>query len=195
MKSNLNVVKLSKKQKREYATAIHEIGHCIAYDEFNQEFEYVTIVENDEALGHVHSNMSKVIRIFTLKDKVIDLNYFNLNVCSDQKIIESDIIISMSGYIAQGIYEKKKISQKYSDFKSELYNLNLFFEDGIILQNYFSLMLSIADSLIKYRWKMLLHLANVLYERKTLTFDEYWEEKSKYLSNSQEMWYPERKLS
>jgi hypothetical protein len=169
-------------KNEEYLTAIHEIGHCIAYSEFNIPFEYVAIISNDGSLGHVSPYYS-YLNIDIYESREYEDFYFDFNSCLIQKKIEADIIIFISGDVAQNKYLDKEIEISGSDFRETMEDLyKIFGDDEKIITNYLNFLCSISRNIIDKRWDLILLLADILMEKKTLLYSDYLQEKSEYFS-------------
>jgi hypothetical protein len=158
----------------EYLTAIHEIGHCVAYNEFGLKFKYVSIVKENDTLGHVAS-----LGIF----KIASFDYFNIKKSCSQKRLEAEIVISICGNTAECKYLNKKNTKKDEDYSKYSELIFRMYDNPIIMRKYYLFLNSIAENIIERRWDLITHLADILLIKKTLSYDEYKQEKKEFIIN------------
>lgn len=141
------------KEKKLESTAFHEAGHAMICIALFHNFEYVTVVPNDNSFGHI------------LRSLNVSINDMSLN-----EVIEHTMI-SMAGTLAEEIHgktsERRRLRGASEDF-SNITDFIINFMDQSEADLFVKWIEHRTREILKSRWHDVIKIASELTERKTL---------------------------
>jgi len=149
-------------------TAYHEAGHAYAYLLTGRKFKDVTIVREEDSLGHVAIRPpSGLQEMFEYPDSIM------IGPKRLAKRLPKDLC-SIAGPVAEKIHCGRN---NYSGARYEKRNIidwSLYDAPGKITQKYFSLIQEYMQELFsdQKHWRVIILIATALLEKKTLSFQE-----------------------
>jgi ATP-dependent Zn protease len=143
-------------KRRPIPTAYHEAGHVVMAIDGGLIFEYVTIIENDSALGHVSRGKT---------ERTVD----DIPVCE----IPNEVAFLMGGILAEENTKDELLIGSKDDMLAiaKLVKLRIT-EEEVVYSEYIKRILIRTEAIIKTRWSDIEKIATALMEKKTLTYKE-----------------------
>ena len=152
--------------KRLLRAAYHQASHTVAYLLTNRPFEYVTIRPDSDTLGYIQP---------TYNDWSINLKSNSFYVPSTFNTFFEYSFICIAGYVAEKIYGFSYNSVgAHLDFQN-LVNVTLSDLTDKLNTNYQKFMIQYTKEVLQKHWEEISVVAEALYDRKTLTYNQVQE--------------------
>ena len=149
--------------KRLLRAAYHQAGHTVAYLLTNRPFEYVTIRPDSDTLGYIQASSN---------DGFDDLKSKSFYKPGKFNLFFDYSFIKVAGYMAEKIYGYSYNSVgAHLDLQS-LVNVTLADLPGKLISTYQRFILQYAKEVLEKLWTEISVIAEALYERKTLTYNQ-----------------------
>lgn len=149
------------------ATAYHEAGHVAAQLYFRHPFKYVTIISNDESLGHVKHKLNR---------RVKEIIEYDTPTASDERYFKHEMISLMAGGASEAKYLGLK---KFTEGCENDLSLLVDFCQGIGIYNialthYSNYIIETAKDLFEKEelWNYVKALDDLLNKKKTVKYLE-----------------------
>ena len=141
----------------ERATAYHEAGHAVARFVLGRRIDRVSIVPDDESLGHV--------RGYVLRKIGEDWNY----TLRDVQLLEDEIVSILAGAVAETRLTGRENPVGAQHDRDNAAMLAVHLEGPEVAEPYLNYLEARARALIGARWSIVEALAAELLERKVLS--------------------------
>ena len=150
-------------KKRQLRAAYHKAGHTVAYLLTKRPFDYVTIRPDSDTLGYIQP---------PYKDWSINLKSNSFYVPNEFNTFFEYSFICLAGYVTEKIYGFSYNSVgAHLDFQN-LVNVTLSDLTDKLNTNFQKFIIQYTKEVLQKNWTEVAGIAEALYERKTLTYNQ-----------------------